>query len=462
MKIALVLTAAARVVNRHDFDQGGFASRSKSGRKCNVGAFSVALLLALGAQTSQALAQDQQQPPPVIPGLPPIQIPGLTPPQPPPQQQQPQQPYYPPQQQQPQQPYYPPQQPQQPQQPYYPPQQQQPYYPPPQGQQPPQWQPYQPPTVQPQQPQPGWNQPQQPGWNQPPNMRRSSPNDPRSPSEIPFFYAAGIGYGVGTGIGLDLLFKVKGGATLILPVILGGAGAVGAFLADDLTTLHRGVPASMALGTGLGFGFGMNMMQYLLVSPEKEWPQGTRAVTTWLFTTGGAVGGYFFGDWIRPRPATISFIGSGTGWGTATGLMLGAGVSTGNLDNSKDTMAWGGLIGYTVGTVGVAALDLAWTPSMQTQKWMWAGYGIGAAGLGLLSLPLLYGADQDARGAFAVAAVGGIAGASIFAVFTNDLVDDDDAPRTADGKPAKWKPPFELGFAPSQGGGGTVTAFGQW
>jgi hypothetical protein len=459
MKIASVLTAAARVANRNGFAQRGVASRSKSARMCKVGAFSVALSLALGAQSSQAFAQDQQQPPPVIPGLPPIQIPGLTPP-PPAQQQPPQQQ---PQQPQPQ-PYYPPQQPQ----PYYPPQQpqQQPYYPPPQGQQPPQWQPYQPPTVQPQQPQPqpGWNQPQQPGWNQPLNPRRSSPNDPRSSSEIPFFYAAGIGYGVGTGIGLDLLFKVKGGATLILPVILGGAGAVGAFLADDLTTLHRGVPASMALGTGLGFGFGigMNMMQYLLVSPEKEWPQGTRAVTTWLFTTGGAVGGYFFGDWIRPRPSTISFIGSGTGWGTATGLMLGAGVSTGNLDNSKDTMAWGGLIGYTVGTVGIAALDLAWTPSMQTQKWMWAGYGIGAAGLGLLSLPLLYGADQDARGAFAVAAVGGIAGASIFAVFTNDLVDDDDAPRTADGKPAKWKPPFELGFSPSQGGGGTVTAFGQW
>jgi hypothetical protein len=408
--------------------------------------------------------QDPNAPPPiVIPGLPPIpvpQIPGVTPQAQPQPQPQPAQPYPP--QPQPAQPY--PTQPQ-PAQPY--PQPAQPYPTQPQPTQPGWQQPYQPPQVQP-------LPPQQPQRYQP-QVRAS--DRPRSASEMPFLYASGLGVGVGTGIALDGLFKIKDvGLQLVLPTLLGAAGALGVFLWDENATLHRGVPGATSLGTGLGFGLGMgiNLAQFVLAdTKDSEWSFGARGAVTWLTTVGGAVGGYFFGDFVRPNPKSLTFIASGTGWGTSAGLMLGAGLSGRNSswDDTKKPLAWGGIFGYAIGTIGIGALDFAWTPSMQTQKYMWAGYGVGAGAFGLVGTVLYAASDSkgDVRPALALAALGGIAGATVMAVFTNDLQDDDDvkqqqeqqmgAPRTS--KKKTWTPPFDLGFMPNKDGG-SVTASGQW
>ena len=73
----------------------------------------------------------------------------------------------------------------------------------------------------------------------------------------------------------------------------------------------------------------------------------------------------------------------------------GAGTTAGDFENVKSGMAIGGLIGYGAGTVGAGLLSFAWTPSMQTQKWMWAGYGLGILASSLV-YPLYLVAADDA------------------------------------------------------------------
>jgi hypothetical protein len=421
------------------------------------------------AQQPYPPAQDpnQPQPPPpqpgtiIIPGLPPL--PNLMPPpnspnpppqgQPQPPQGQPQP--YPPAQGQPQQPYPPQVQPQP-----YPPMQPQPY---PQGPQQPQ---YAPTTPYPQQG--GMNN----GNGMPPQSfgpQKDGPDSPRKDGEMPFLYGAGIGYGVGTGIWIDILAKVKDpGVALITPLILGGAGAIGTYLWDANTTLHRGVPSSTALGTALGFGLGIgiNLTQYQLASSkEAEWSPGARATLTWVTTTGGAVGGYFFGDWLRPDPRSASFIASGTGMGTLSFLQIGAGVGKISSD-WKDAGSVMAVLGYAVGTVGAGALSAVWTPSFQTQKWMWVGYGAGTLA-GCLVFPFYLAGDnsQDARHGFVATGIAGLAGASVAAVLTATMRDEEDMPAQPGMPPRAAKafaPTLHIAPQAMPGNGYGLGAFGQW
>jgi hypothetical protein len=417
-----------------------------------------ACLTALGL-LAIASASRAQQPQPWPPQQPAAQPPPPPPPQPYPPQPQP----YPPQQPQPygQQPYPPPQpygqQPYPPPQPYgqppYPPQQpygQQPYPP-----QPPYGQPPYPPACgqygQPPCP-PQCGQYGQPPCPPPPNQEDKKF---RSSGEMVFMYGAGAVYGVGTGIWIDAVAKIKDpGIAFIAPLAFGVGVPVGFYFWDDASKLHRGVPASIATGIALGGIEGMaiagTQWQYTR-EQNKDWSFGTQTTVTFIGATAGGVGGYFFGEWLRPDPRSLAFIASGAGWGAISGTLFGAGVSG---RDWKDGASVAGLVGYNVGILATGALSTFYTPSWKAQKWMWAGYGLGTLGASIVYVFYLFSPDSDAKHGLVANSIGGLAGLGIAALFTAGAKDDDD------GKTA-FKPPFHFAFAP-QPGGGTVSAMGQW
>jgi hypothetical protein len=302
----------------------------------------------------------------------------------------------------------------------------------------------------------------------------SSPTSKRDPGEMPFLYAAGIGLGAGTGIWIDGLFKVSDpGLALITPSLLAAGGALGVYLWDSNTTLHRGVPATTALGTavGLGLGLGVNVVQWSAVSDEKEWSFRTRSTITWITTAGGAVGGYFFGEWLRPEPRAVSFIASGTAWGALSGMQIGGGLSAysekGRGIATDQGVGVTGVIGYVGGTVGAAAIAAWWSPSYTTQKYMWYGYGGGTLA-GALVFPFYALSDTNAGRGFVFTGVAGLAGATLLGVLTADLKDDQDGSVTRKNGLQRRKDLFlpKLSLAPmsmqAQGFSAGIGAIGGW
>ena len=349
--------------------------------------------------------------------------------------------------------------PPQPQPQPYPPQPQpyppQPY--PPQPQQYPQPQPY-PPQPYPNQPQP---YPQTyPPYPQPAPVAAPVSNK-RSAGEMGFLYGTSVAYGIGTGIWIDAVAGISDpGLAFIAPIAFGAAAPVGLYFWDDYDNLHRGVPASIATGLVLGGveGLAIGGLQWQATGNggPNTWSFRTQTTVTFLTATGGGVGGYFFGEWLRPDPRSLGFIASGAAWGAISGTLFGAGVTKTGGD-WKDPGSVVGFVGFNAGIAATGALSTFYTPSWQSQKYMWLGY---AAGTVAASVVYIFYAFSDApvwHGLIANS-LGGLAGVGIAAAVTADLKDEAPAP----GQPPRaWSPPFHVGFAPAPGGG-MLNAYGMW
>ncbi len=368
----------------------------------------------------------------------------------------PQQPYlpgpYPPAQAQP----YPPQQP------YYPAPQQQPYpaqpypgqpYPAPAQPYPAQpypQQPYAPPQPYPPQAygQPAYPPPQA----APPAAPKPTASPFRSPGEMVYLYGIGAAYGIGTGIWIDSVVGVGDpGIALIAPLLLGGAMPVGAYIWDSQQELDRGVPASIATGLLLGGveGIAIDGLQWQLTGnggPD-TWKFSTWTSVTFVGATAGGLGGYAFGEWLRPDPRNLAFIASGAGWGSMAGILFGAGAVAADHDWA-DGAAVGGFSAYNAGIVATGILSAVYTPSWETLKYMWFGDLIGTAAT--TPVYLFYLAGGDVRHGMIANAVGGLAGLAVAAALTGNMTD------TAS---SSWKPPFQLALSPTHGGL-QATAFG--
>lgn len=270
-----------------------------------------------------------------------------------------------------------------------------------------------------------------------------------------FLYLTSGGYGVGSGIWLDALFKIKDpGLAAILPITLGAAAPIGVYLWDEFGgPLHRGVPSSMATGLALGAVEGLaiagTQWQYTRDDGD-DWSFSTQTSVTWIMATGGGVGGWAFGEWLRPDPRSMGFIAGASGWGAISGSLLGAGASG---RDWKDGASIAGLIGYNVGIVGGGAISILHTPSWESQKYMWLGYGLGTLA-GFLVYPFyLFVDDPEVKRGLIANALGGVAGAGIAGALTWDLADAEDAP-PAPGAPGAlrakptWKPPFDVAVLP--------------
>jgi len=334
-------------------------------------------------------------------------------------------------------------------------------YPPPAGQPypqpyPPAGQPYPPPYPQPYPPPYAQPQPYPPYGQYPqPQPARPQMSKYRSPGEMAYLYGIGAAYGFGTGMWIDSVINVTDpGIWVITPIALAAAAPIGAYVWDRTDELPRGVPSSIATGLLLGGieGIAIDGLQWQLTGNggPSTWHYSTQTSVTFLTATAGGVGGWAFGEWLRPDPRSLGLIGSGAGFGSLFGILFGAGVASG--DWKSGSAVWG-FAGYNAGIVATGVLSTVYTPSWQTLKYLWIGDILGT--LATTPVYLFYiGSSADPRHGLIANSLGGLAGIAIAAVLTNGMKDH--------GEATGWAPPFQLAIAPAQGGGGAITAMGQW
>jgi hypothetical protein len=376
------------------------------------------------------------------------------PPQPQPYPQPQAQPYPQPGQPAPQQPY--PQQP--PPQGYpapYP--QAQPQYPP-QAYPPPQQQPYARPYGQPYQPYTGGYAPV-----------GQSPK--RGDGEMGFLYGTSIAAGVGAGIWVDAVGKIKDpGAFVVAPLLLGAAAPLGVYFWDRYAEFDAGVASSLATGMLLGGleGVGIAGLQWQATGNggPNTWGFGGQTSAALVGGIGGGIGGYAFGEWLHPNPNSLTLIASGAAWGTVSATLFGAGITKSGGD-WKDTGSVLGFIGFNAGIAATGAISTFYVPSDAALENMWAGYTIGTAAASVIYVAYIF-SDAPVWHGLIANSLGGLAGLSIAAVLSaNSTAAPTPAPQMYPAQPgyppphASYKPPFYMGFAPSTGGG-VLTASGMW
>lgn len=297
-----------------------------------------------------------------------------------------------------------------------------------------------------------------------------------------YLYGTGLAYGIGTGIWLDVLAAPSGtnmgmpskgldpAVATIAPIIFGAAVPLGMFLWDYIDPFRPGVPASMATGMWLGLleGVAISGVQQATADQAGRWNLQVASTVPFITTTVGGVGGYFFGRWLEPDPRGVAFIGEGMAWGAATGVMMGIGISNdakgGSEKSSGDGASVGVLLGANIGIVATGALVAGgYQPSWQAQKWMWLGYGIGAAAPSFIYLAYI-GSDKDPKHGLIANALGGVAGLTVAAIIARNLSDDEPTlpPGTPKTTQKPWQPPFMISAAPLPQGGAMINAFGSW
>jgi hypothetical protein len=280
------------------------------------------------------------------------------------------------------------------------------------------------------------------------------PSPFRSAGEMAYLYGVTFAYGVGTGIWIDSLARESDpGIAFIAPLLFGAGVPIAMYAWDYNQEFDRGVPSSIATGLLLGGveGMAISGLQWQLTGNDgpNTWSFRTWTTITFATATAGGLGGFAFGEWLRPDPRSLALISSGAGWGAAAGILFGSGVVNGDW---KDGAAVWGFAGYNAGILAAGIVSTAYVPSWQTLKYMWLGDLLGT--LATTPVYLFYiGNDAEPRHGLIANAVGGLAGLAVAAALTGSMTDPPGS--------ASWTPPFQLAVSPTTGGG-QVMAFGQW
>ena len=278
----------------------------------------------------------------------------------------------------------------------------------------------------------GWSTEPQAGWAAPSGVQPPPYSVPftskrdASDGEVGALYGVSAGYGIGLGIWLDAEFKIEDpGLRLLPPAILGVAAPVSVFFLDR-PRMPRGMPAAIAAGMAIGAGEGVGLASYQFVrsKAEDEWGFRGFARSVFIGSTAGAVLGYVAAVSLEPSPKTSLLMGSGVGFGTVVGSLLGYGASSAGSEfgAANDAASLGGLVGYNVGLVGAAALSTVWVPTYESLSWMWIGFG---AGLAVSSPVYLFyaGGDHEWRRGMIVQGTVATLGLAAGAIFTIDSRD---------------------------------------
>jgi hypothetical protein len=220
---------------------------------------------------------------------------------------------------------------------------------------------------------------------------------------------------------------------------------IGVYFWDDYAQLHRGVPSSISTGLTLGAleGIGIAGTQWAHSGEggPNTWNFATQATVAWSLSTVGGVGGYAFGEWLRPDPRSLGFISSAAGWGAIAGTLFGAGLGSGDW---KPGASVAGLVGYNAGILAAGALSIWYVPSWQTQKWMWIGFAGGTAATSIVYF-FYIGSRADPRHGLIANAVGGVAGLGLAGALTAGMSD----PGSPVIRPGYgWTPPVQFGVTP--------------
>jgi hypothetical protein len=306
-------------------------------------------------------------------------------------------------------------------------------------------------------------------------------------------YGTTIAYGIGSGIWIDGLAGVGDpGIAFIAPVLLGAALPVGIYAADRYYPFHRGVPESISTGLLLGAVEGMAIAgtQWQLSSNTAgtsgggpgAWSFGGDATATWLFATGGGLGGYLFGEWLRPDSRSLTFIASGGAWGAIAGSLIGAGaggttcaangvIGPPSCSTTESDWANGasvvGIIGYNAGLAATGIVSVKYMPSWRSQQWMWGGFLMGTAASSLVYL-FYIGSSDDPRHGLIANGLGGLAGVAVAGVLTSHMKDDNGTNNAV--QHGAWTPPFQVAMRPvlsplygsTQTTGAQLTAWGEF
>jgi hypothetical protein len=328
---------------------------------------------------------------------------------------------------------------------------------------------------------------QPPPYGQPgPGLAPPPPSNKRSDGEMVVLYGTSVFYGIGTGLWLDgVAGESDIGFASIAPIVFGAAVPVGLYGFDHYYPFHRGVPESISTGLLLGAveGVAIAGTQWQLSGGgnpgNTSWGFGGQATATWLFATGGGVGGYVFGEWLRPDSRSLTFIASGGAWGAISGSLFGAGVGSSapcpvQLPGQPPcTAAWAdsasvvGLIGYNVGLAATGILSIKYMPSWRSQQWMWGGFLLGTAASSIVYLGYIGSADDPRHGLIANG-LGGLAGVAIAGVLTAHMKDDNGTNNAV--QHGAWTAPFQLAMRPvtspvygsTQTTGAQLTAWGDF
>ena len=351
----------------------------------------------------------------------------------------------------------------------------------------------------------------------PPTDKTKNPNR-RADGEVDYLYATSAAFGVTMGAWIDTLGPcspnnkdIAGknvcdpGISLVAPLLLGAAFPLGFFLWDNFYPggMHKGVPSSIGTGLIIGAleGLGVAGANYAIAGPETVIENGQPDHNRWgsdgimtsivVGSALGGIGGYAFGEAVRPDPRRIALVASGAGWGAMMGALFGGGAA----DSDSSSIGQGALVGNLVGiNVGLATTGIlaavGYDPSWNALKYMWMGAGIGIVATSPIYLIYAATNSKDTNGnslanhGMVANSFGMLAGIVIAGILTRDLKDPEPVADTGPTEtqttspngpnnppppgptsrrpPRPWTPPFTVSFSPLPNGGGMFGVMGLW
>jgi hypothetical protein len=208
-------------------------------------------------------------------------------------------------------------------------------------------------------------------------------SDRRNTFELLELYWLGFGYGLGTGIFVDVQAEVENlRGAVWLPVLFAGGGIAAAYLIDHGHPIRRGRASSANTGMLLGLGFAAALAGQIDedLSRARPFDCGWGASTTcdwrdydlsskevasiaWLGATIGLGAGLGLGVLTDATPGDASFVFAGGVWGSALGLLANA------AGESDDGYGLAAMIGMGIGATGTAIGAHFLRPSESQVRW---------------------------------------------------------------------------------------------
>jgi hypothetical protein len=278
---------------------------------------------------------------------------------------------------------------------------------------------------------------------------QSRRTDRRTADEIGVLYLSSIGYGLGTGIWLDVLTEPDSVAGAVMPPLLVAGAAAGVVaLVDSGKGLRYGTAQSIASGMNIGFMHGISWLLYYQATATRldEIDGKNFASLLWGTTTLGAVTGGVIGTINSTTPGRAAFVSSATLW-PALVLGLGAaGLSPDDRYRDDHALLFSGL-GAAAGTIGGVLAAGSVAPTTARVRFLDLGAIAGGLAIGGLAFAALAEESKDGSEILLATDAGILAGLGLAWWLTSDMPRDLGAQ-----KPQTAKPTFTPTLLPQRGG----------
>lgn len=273
--------------------------------------------------------------------------------------------------------------------------------------------------------------------------------DRRTADEIGVLYLSSIGYGLGTGIWVDVLADPNSVEGAVLPPLLFAGAAAGAVaFIDRGKGLRYGAAQSIASGMTAGFMHGLSWLSYYQSSSTyfDEMQAKNFASLLWGTTTLGAVAGGVIGSVSSTTPGRAAFVSSVTLWPT---LVLGLGAAGFSRDNAyrDDNAFLAAGLGAAVGTIGGVLAAGSVAPTTARVRFLDLGAIAGGLAVGGLTFAARAESSKDGSEIMLATDVGIIAGLGLAWWLTSEMPLDLGAQQ-----PQPSKVTFTPALIPQRGG----------